>query len=412
MNNPRPPDRPTQPKGPRSAAEVGDATLIRRFLNRRDEAAFATLVERYGPLVMGVCLRVLGQRQDAEDAFQTTFLVLARKAGSIARRQSVSGWIYRVAYRVALRARATRARRASRVRRLTEVAAPEETPAWVCRELRPILDEEVNRLPRKYRLPFILCYLQGQTNAEAAEELRCPAGTVMSRLAWARERLRRRLTRRGITLSAGALAVFLAERTASAGESAPPVGPTVANVVRFTAGGAGGVAARLAVPAEEILRAMAWAQWLKAGAALLGGVGAAILGWVVVMPVLLGGGAAGRPVATPLLAEQQKLQGAWRPERVEIGGQGFPAAGMQVIFSGDRFQLMSADGPAMAARFVLNPDARPPTMDLHFATGETWPGIYQLDGDLLFVSYNVQGQRPRDFDSSASPRTILYRLRR
>ncbi len=196
-------------------AGTADAQLLRRYL-QGDAAAFAALVQRHGPMVFGVCRRMLGDVPDAEDCFQATFLVLARRARAVGRPELVGGWLHAVACRVAARARAVRARRQARERQVIDVPAPESTPGFVWSELRPVLDEEVARLPERYRLPFVLCYLHGHTNAEAAALLGCPRGTVMSRLATARERLRRRLTRRGITLSAAGLGALVGEYATAA----------------------------------------------------------------------------------------------------------------------------------------------------------------------------------------------------
>ena len=183
---------------PRSASGLTDAQLLERFVADQDEAAFEILLWRHGPKVLGVCRRVLRHEQDAEDAFQATFLVLVRKAGSIGKRQSVGSWLYRVAYRVALRAKVSASKRNARQRVITDVPAAEAVPDLFSRDVALVLDEEVNRLPEKYRAAFVLCYLDGKTNEQAAQELGCPKGTILSRLAWARERLRVRLTRRGL----------------------------------------------------------------------------------------------------------------------------------------------------------------------------------------------------------------------
>src|SRR5262249_10506792 len=199
----------------------------------RDEAAFEVLVWRYGPLVLGVCRRVLRHEQDAEDAFQATFLTLARKAAAVARGEALGGWLYRVAYRVALRARCRAGRRAGYERSGAEGLA-REAPAGVWPDVRLVLDEEVSRLPARYRLPFILCCLEGKTHRAAAAALGCPAGTVASRLAWARRRLRDRLSRRGVDLSCGVLAGLPAPRGGAA--SAALVGSTVRAALRLAAG--------------------------------------------------------------------------------------------------------------------------------------------------------------------------------
>jgi RNA polymerase sigma factor (sigma-70 family) len=198
------------------AHEADDGELLARFVAGRDEVAFAALVRRYGPMVLGVCRRVTRHEQDAEDAFQATFLVLVRRAGHIALPHLLGNWLYGVALRTATRARWRAARR--RARELP-LPAGDSTPAACGSEpsdVREVLDEEVSGLPAKYRLPFVLCYVEGKTNDEAARLLGCPRGTVQSRLAWARDRLRSRLTRRGVTASAGAGAAWLSAQLATA----------------------------------------------------------------------------------------------------------------------------------------------------------------------------------------------------
>lgn len=184
--------------GAGSATGLDDGQLLERFVDRRDEAAFAALLARYGPLVLGVCRRLLDDSADVEDSFQATFLVLFQKANLVKDRRLLGTWLYKVAFRVALRARAEAGRRI--------LQAPEAvTPAPVLdlegRELRAVLDEEILRLPSRYRLPVVLCYLEGLSHEQAARRLDCPLGTVNSRLATARQRLRVRLTRRGLAPS-------------------------------------------------------------------------------------------------------------------------------------------------------------------------------------------------------------------
>jgi RNA polymerase sigma factor (sigma-70 family) len=195
---------------------AGDGELLRRFVRAGDAEAFAAIVQRHGPMVYGVCTRMLDDAHEAEDCFQATFLILARRARAVGRPELVGGWLHGVAQRVATRARALLARRRARERQVVDVPARQAEPALIWTDLRPVLDAEVARLPERLRLPFVLCYLDGHTNEEAAARLGCPKGTVLSRLATARERLRRRLTRRGITLSAMALTACLAEEASAA----------------------------------------------------------------------------------------------------------------------------------------------------------------------------------------------------
>ena len=162
-----------------------DGSMLERFAVQGEEAAFQTLVERHGPLVLGVCRRILGDEHDAEDAFQATFLVLARRAGSIRKQSSVASWLYGVALRVASKARVSAARRRTGQLPTEDVPAAPNMDLAV-RELRAVLDEELNRLAEKYRAPLVLCYLEGKTKDEAATELGWPTGTVSGRLARAR----------------------------------------------------------------------------------------------------------------------------------------------------------------------------------------------------------------------------------
>jgi RNA polymerase sigma factor (sigma-70 family) len=200
-----------------AATDRSDAELLERFAAQRDEAAFEALLHRHGPVIWSVCRRVLSEEHAAEDAFQATFLVLVRKARSVSKKASIRSWLHGVALRVALRAREQ-----ERMRRCREREAPlRQSGEATWQDVRPILDEEIQRLPEKYRLPVILCYLEGQTNDEAARLLNCPRGTIAMRLARARERLRSRLLRRGVTLSTGTLTATLTDNAMPA--TVPPL---------------------------------------------------------------------------------------------------------------------------------------------------------------------------------------------
>jgi RNA polymerase sigma factor (sigma-70 family) len=193
---------------------VSDQLLLERFIATRDEAAFEALVRRHGGMVLHVCRRVLHDAHAAEDAFQATFLVLARKASHIANGERLAGWLYGVAYRTALRARADLVRRTHRESRadLPHLLTP--PPDLAARELCAALDEELNRLPEAYRSPLLLCYLEGRTRDQAAKQLGCPLRTLERRLQRGRALLRVRLTRRGFTLSAALLTATVTARAA------------------------------------------------------------------------------------------------------------------------------------------------------------------------------------------------------
>ena len=225
---------------PSLSGVVSDAELLERFLKDHDEAAFELMMWRHGPMVYGVCQRVLRQTQDAEDAFQAAFLMLARKADSIGKRDSVSGWLYTVAYRIALRAKARSGRRNQVEKPLEELPIdeksqdPADLSAW--RELRQILDAELSQIPEKYRTAFILCHLEGKTCDEAAEHLGCPRGTVQSRVGRARKRLRARLTLRGWTPVSTSLTYLLEQHESLGSVSAVLVNATVHSALLLALG--------------------------------------------------------------------------------------------------------------------------------------------------------------------------------
>jgi RNA polymerase sigma factor (sigma-70 family) len=202
--------------GSGSAGDLTDGQLLDHFRSARDADAFAALVERHGPMVHGVCCRILPDGNDADDAFQATFLVLARKADSIRKGDSVGGWLHGVAARIAARSRAATSRRRNHERQAAAMQTEVLDPQAVWPEVRPILDEELSRLPERYRLPVVLRYLQGKSHEETAQELGCPAGTLSWRLSQARELLAKRLARRGVALSAVGLGALLEDKAFSA----------------------------------------------------------------------------------------------------------------------------------------------------------------------------------------------------
>jgi RNA polymerase sigma factor (sigma-70 family) len=238
---------------------LSDHALLERFASVQDEAAFETLVRRHGPMVLAVCRRVLGDSHAAEDAFQATFLVLVRKAGMLRRQGSLAGWLYTVARHAALRARTDAQRRRERERHATP-RPPEPEPDLGWGELRPVLDEEINRLPDKFRAPLVLCYLEGLTNEEAAQQLGCAKGTVQSRLARARARLRGRLTRRGVTLSTAALTGLLAAGTAAASPPALLVTATRQAGALLAGTPAAGPATAAAALMQGVVRDLFWVK--------------------------------------------------------------------------------------------------------------------------------------------------------
>jgi RNA polymerase sigma factor (sigma-70 family) len=293
-----------------------DAELLERFVRHRDEAAFAALVQRHGPMVLGVCRRVLKDAHDAEDACQAAFLVLARRAGSVRNRGSVGSWLYGVAYRAAANLRRQVARRRGREVPAVDVGQSPPEVSW--REVQALLDEELRALPERFRAPLLLCCLEGRTRDEAAQELGWSLGTLRGRLERGRELLRARLARRGVGLSAALLAALLTGRAASA---AVPVA-LVVSIVRVAADAAAGralaagaVSARAAAVAEGVARAMRMTRLKIVTGVLLAlglvGLGAGLLtsGAQSAPPPDGGAGAAAEP-ARPWAADQNKEQPA------------------------------------------------------------------------------------------------------
>src|SRR5262245_21032372 len=207
-------------------AGLSDGELLECYLARRDPAAFEALVRRHGPMVLGVCRRVLRHGADAEDAFQARFLVLVRKAASVYPRGRVGNWLYGVAYHTALKARAMDRKRRIKEKQAAQ-APPPGAPEDDWQQLHELLDQELSRLPDRYRVPIVLCDLEGRPIKEAARQLGWPQGTVASRLSRGRSLLARRMARHGTALTAAALSAALAHEAASAGVSAPLVAVTV-----------------------------------------------------------------------------------------------------------------------------------------------------------------------------------------
>jgi RNA polymerase sigma factor (sigma-70 family) len=303
-----------------------DGELLEMFARRGGEAAelaFAALVERHGPAVFRACRAVLGDRQDAEDAFQATFLVLARKAGGLSRPGALTGWLHGVALRVAARARAARGRRARHERRRA-TATPEATAAAPPDDLAAALHEELAQLPQRYRAAVLLCDLQDRSHAEAARELGCAPGTVGSRLSRGRRRLQARLARRGLA-PAAVVAALAAEADAGAGPPPALAEATAGAAVRFAAGGAasaGAVPAAAAALAKGVLTTMLISK-LKGATAAVVAAGLIAVGGGVLAQSGKGPGPDGPPPGDRLGDVERKLD---RLLKLFEGGEGPPRA--------------------------------------------------------------------------------------
>jgi RNA polymerase sigma factor (sigma-70 family) len=408
-------DLPRQSAGPSPDQGPADGQLLARFVADRDEAAFAALVRRHGPMVFGVCRRVLHDAHEAEDAFQATFLVLVHKARSVGRPESLGPWLHGVAYRTAARARQAVRRRA----RQREVAAmpdrgPADEAAW--RELRPVLDEELSRLAQKYRAPLVLFYLEGKTTEEVARQLGCPKGTVLSRLARGRDRLRGRLLRRGLAFSVAGIVGVLAEKAAPAAVPAL-VAEGAIRAAALTAAGqaaAGAIPASVAALTEGVLRSMFLSK-LKV-------VAAVVLAVLVAVAVTVGcarQALADRPSAAAKDAapkDEEKILGTWAIVSFEEGGQKPPEGAMiigaRVIIAADGKMTLKQGEKEQEFTYKLSPAKKPKEISLTNDKGVTLPGIYKLDGDTLTVCFDRGGDRPAEFASPEGTTVVLEVLKR
>jgi RNA polymerase sigma factor (sigma-70 family) len=400
-------------------APVPDAQLLARFVGQREEEAFATLMARHGAMVLGVCRRVLGHEQEAEDAFQAAFLVLARKAGSIRRQDALASWLCRVAYHVAVTARARAAKRRvleQRASTRTRTASPSDSTG---QELRLMLDDELNRLPRKYYAPLVLCYLEGKTHEEAARELCWPTGTVKGRLARAREMLRQRLVRRGLVPSAGLVGTLFVEETATA---AVPLALTNATLKAALAGApgklvAGVVSAEVASLVEGVSQAMFLTR-LKIVAAVVLAVSVPMTAVGLVTCQVPAAGQA-RTGAEPkgedskkdaVKNELEKLEGTWTLVSLERRGnldrrlQKLPDEDLknwQLVIKGDQW-VLTHPRSVDTATVQIDPTKDPKTIDLTFKFRNAkvlTRGIYTLasttDDDTLTLCRVDQRSSPR-----------------
>jgi RNA polymerase sigma factor (sigma-70 family) len=394
-----------------TADAAGDRLLWDRYVARGDQTAFAALVERHGPMVLGVCRRVLRHTQDAEDAFQATFLVLAHKARAVNRPELLGPWLYGVAYRTALKARGRAGtRQPERLR--SDVPARPSTGS-VEADVRAVLDEELGRLPEKYRAPLVLCYLEGQSTEDAARALGCPRGTVLSRLARGRDRLRRRLERRGLILAGAAVTVVLSGGSPAAAEIPRGV---VESLGRGPAAASPAVCALL----QDVTHGMRREQLLIRAV-----YGLAVLGVLAALGIGYGlrpGHDAGKAAAP---ADPDRLQGNWRLVTVRVSGREVRPADYRIqwlVVRGDRISF-GGRGQPREATFRVDPAANPKSIDLNYRNDdpmgnmgmvESLEGVYELEGDnfVLCQSEMAGTGRPNSLASPPDSGLVLMTFRR
>ena len=351
-----------------------DDELLARFVSQSDDAAFEALLERHGPMVLSVCRGVLRDPNDAQDAFQATFLVLVRKARSIRAGASLGSWLYRVAFNMSIQINSEAARRQRVERRAGEMAPPLKREDAGAGELVPALYEEVSRLPEKYRLPVVLCHLEEMTHAQAAQQLGWTEGTVRGRVAKAREVLRRRLARRGLALSAGAVASALVERSASSTLAAVPaawIDGTLKAAMAVVAGqtiAAGMVSAPAVVLSERMVRSLSMTYFKFTAGWLLALGAAAFVGAALVVAgsqddsMRKEAGSGGTRAATTRVAESAARKSDEKPNTVPVAGRVFDPAGRPFagakIYITERYDYFVTPPPPAAVRATTGADGR------------------------------------------------------
>jgi RNA polymerase sigma factor (sigma-70 family) len=398
-----------------SHSEPTDERLLCDYVTSRDGAAFAAIMRRHGGMVFGVCRRILPHEQDAEDAFQATFIVLMRKASSLSRPKLLSNWLYGVAYRIASKIRHANIQQRTREAPMVDLPAPEADNDASWGDLRPILDDELQRLPQRYRSPLVLFYLEGKSAEEVAAALGRPKGTVLSQLARGRERLRARLARRKLGLSAGILAGLL-ERTALSDAAVPERlldWGMQAHASSLTVSGTG-VSAQARLLARQLLKDMLRRRlWTIASflLAVLLALWLGILGYraIVVPPVA---------VAQPEpRSDLNLLQGDWQVVAVQDDGLVLPKDRFPFTRLSIQDETVMGEGGVHSLKmsFRLHPEQQPKAIDMQSKGyhNEIYNAIYALDGDTLTICRPYHDDdRPVEFASKPGSRILLYTARR
>jgi RNA polymerase sigma factor (sigma-70 family) len=410
-------------------AGLTDGELLECFINRQDEGAFEALVRLHGPMVLGVCRRIVQHEEDAEDAFQATFLVLVHRAASIRPRGMVGNWLYGVAHNTALKAKAMNHRRRLKEKEAAMRPRPQAPPADG-EQLQALLDEELRGLPDKYRAAIVLCDLESMSLREASRQLGCPQGTIGTRLARGRRMLAARLTRRGLTLSGGLIAAALSENAASACVPSPLALSTVKAAAKLAAGpaAAGGVIPpKVAALTAGVLQAMFLTRLKTVGSVVLAATLFAAAGGVFTYHTLAAeqqaatkGGEPHLPGKAPDKAKtgKDKLQGTWVAVSGEAGGKKAPEEFVQkckVVIAGDKITLVGLvkgeKEKGVEGTFKLDPAAQPKAIDISLTNREDALGIYEVDGDTLKMCLveATGNERPSEFTGKGQQILIVLK---
>ncbi|HEV3387181.1 MAG TPA: sigma-70 family RNA polymerase sigma factor [Gemmata sp.] len=421
-----------------------DSDLLTALIDNLDADAFETIVRRYGAMVFGVCQSLLGHRQDAEDAFQATFLVLARKASSIAPRSALANWLYGVARKAALKAREINSRRQRREKPIVGLPEPAcSEPDSTSVELRALLDSKLARLPAHYRSVIVLCDLQGFTRKDAARHLGCPEGSVSSRLSRARDILARRLLRRGVALSLIS-AVIPAQSTLGMSEALVVSTIQAATQVATPCPGIDGmgmIPERVRYLTEGVIRMMtlSFRKMLAAVCLVLGIVSVSAYGLVagtesppVVKPIdqpLSGNQAV--PKANAGIPGLKDLQGRWtlvscreklvaigikdrKEERTEYWNQDTTRSQgkISLVIKDTSFSMTQKKKQEEDKRYegkITFPTSDLRAIDL-LVDGTTLKGIYSVQGDVLVLA--LGDERPTTFSTRSGLSTRVFALAR
>jgi RNA polymerase sigma factor (sigma-70 family) len=412
-----------------------DQQLLQQFIATHDEAAFAVLVQRHGALVLGVCRSALHHPQDAEDVFQATFLVLARKAHTIRKQQSLSSWLHGVAHRLALKAKTQAERRRARENRPVEQPSGSTLDDLTWRELRVVLHEELERLPETYRAALLLCYWEGKTRDEAAAQLNWTVGAFKKHLERARNLLRGRLLRRGLAPSAALVAALLSANGAKAAVGTSMIHSTTRAAVAFVTGkAAAGVPAAAALAlAEGATRTMYQTKWAAAmlAALCLGGLMTGLGLWAdqgarATQPAASAGteGNGQPPAAQPPAkqtaaqkTDEQRLVGTWRITKGRHNGQDSPPEFTmlaRLVFTKDGKMMLTFLEESKDSKYKL---LGPGQIDITFGPNtELSPGIYKFESDdrltLCFNDGPPERKRPTEFSGEQGTGQVILFLAR
>jgi RNA polymerase sigma factor (sigma-70 family) len=411
-----------------------DQELLERFVGHKDEAAFTVLIERHGPMVFGVCRRALKHAQDAEDACQATFLVFARKAGSKRKTTSLGSWLHGIACRISANLKRQQARRQKREKQAAWPPAQPDVASTNWDEVQAILDEELGRLPERYRAPLLLCYWEGITRDEAAAQLGLSTGKLHGLLERGRTLLRERLTRRGLTLPAALCASLLAAATTNAALAPTLVVASTKAALRLAAGEALSpslVSGQVMTLTKEVLGTMFLTKLKVAAVSALGvGFVAALIGGSLAGTGWAqdrGGKAAGiAKDAAKSESDEEVIRGTWvvvelqqtNHAPTEEEKEFFKKGGYKITITGDK---MSHSPDQSEVKYRLDTTRTPGVLELLEDGKVIAKAIYELKGDDLKFCLgrrpkgNEEPEAPTDFDiKKAAPGTFptLFVLKR